>query len=147
MSIYRKLDIYDPNQEASLERDRLVYLTSIAKQKRVLHVGCTDWPITRERLQSGNMLHHRLVGVAEQVVGIDLSSDGIDILRASGVEDVHVMDAERMDFEDEFDVVMAGDVLEHLNNPGLFIDRAKAALRPGGELVIAVPSALTFANV
>lgn len=147
MSIYACLHIYDPAKSVSVEFNRLNHLAAACQKKRVLHVGCSDWPITESRITSGNLLHSRLEAVAESVIGIDLSEEGINIMRAHGFDNVQVMDAERMPFENEFDVILAGDVLEHMNNPGLFLESAKRALRPGGEIVIAVPSALTFANV
>lgn len=147
MSIYESLRIYDSSKTTPLELDRLGYLTDSAKGKDVLHVGCSDWPVTEERIRSGDLLHLRLRKSAKRLTGIDLSDAGIQIMRSPGIENVELMNAEDITIGQQFDMILAGDVLEHLNNPGLFLAKASELLRPDGELVIAVPSALTFANV
>lgn len=50
-------------------------------------------------------------------------------------------DMETYDFGRKFDVVVAGDVLEHVSNQGLFLDNVRRHLRDGGALVITTPNA------
>jgi hypothetical protein len=54
------------------------------------------------------------------------------------------MDAESLSLDIKFDTILAGDVLEHMNNPGKFLERVPDLLVRGGELIVGVPSALTF---
>ncbi len=42
---------------------------------------------------------------------------------------------------EQFDVVMMGFILEHVDDPGLILRRFRANLRPGGSLYVAVPNA------
>src|SRR5690606_36892022 len=44
-------------------------------------------------------------------------------------------------FGPDFDVIVAGEVLERIPNPGIFLDQAAKCLRPGGILVVTVPNA------
>jgi 2-polyprenyl-3-methyl-5-hydroxy-6-metoxy-1,4-benzoquinol methylase len=44
----------------------------------------------------------------------------------------------------KFDLVLAADVMEHLNNPGLMLASARNVLAENGELVITVPNAFSF---
>lgn len=41
----------------------------------------------------------------------------------------------------EFDLVHASHLIEHLNEPGAFLDEARRILRPGGFLVVTTPNA------
>src|SRR5262249_25363022 len=41
---------------------------------------------------------------------------------------------------EKFDVIIAGEVLEHLDAPGMFMKNCGAMLNPGGQLVITVPN-------
>ncbi len=147
MSIYSAVKIYDPELQSHLDFDRAGYLERCVRDKSALHVGCTDWPVTEQRIQDGTLLHSRLLAVAREVIGIDLSEMGIAALRARGYANIEVMDAEKMDFTRQFDVILAGDVLEHMNNPGIFLEKAKTLIDQQGEIIIGVPSALTINNI
>jgi 2-polyprenyl-3-methyl-5-hydroxy-6-metoxy-1,4-benzoquinol methylase len=57
------------------------------------------------------------------------------------------MDAERMNFDRKFDMIIAGDVLEHMSNPCLFLQQVSSLLSDGGELIIAVSHAFTFVAI
>jgi len=48
---------------------------------------------------------------------------------------------ESFETEEQFDVIIMGFILEHVDDPGLLLDRYRARLRPGGRLFIAVPNA------
>lgn len=147
MSIYTALKIYDPEKKFHLMLDRNGYLESCVYGKSVLHVGCSDWPITPDRLTDGTLLHLQLQRASRELVGIDLSEMGIAALRTHGVSNVQVMDAETINLAKKFDVILAGDVLEHMNNPGRFLHRAVSLLGRDGEVIVGVPSALTINNI
>lgn len=148
--MYEFLKIFDRNMSATFSNNRSDCLTMFCRAKTVLHVGCTDAPITQRRIDEGTLLHACIHSVCAHVVGIDICEEGLRLLHKSGYGDVKKLDAERMGFEDfgeRFDIVLAGDVMEHLNNPGLFVECARRLLLPGGALIVGVPSALTFNNV
>jgi SAM-dependent methyltransferase len=48
---------------------------------------------------------------------------------------------EDFDTEERFDVIVMGFVLEHVEDPGLVLDRFRKFLKPGGKLFAAVPNA------
>ncbi len=124
--------------------DRTSYLASTCSNRSVLHVGCSDFPITAERLRQKTLLHEHLAKVCSRLVGIDNSEEGIRILQESGFADVLCMDAESIVLRETFDVVLAGDVLEHMSNPGLFLEGIKGVLNGSGRLIIGVPNAYSF---
>lgn len=61
-----------------------------------------------------------------------MREEGFNVVRA---------DAEHLDLGKQFDCIVAGEVIEHLSNPGLFLDAAHRHLVPGGRLIITVPNA------
>lgn len=145
LSIYQPIRIYGASTcAAPLVLDRLGYLTAVAQGRSVLHVGCADWPMTEQRISRGQLLHARLRQTASFLFGIDISKQGLQVLRGHGYSDVGQMDAEDLVSDRKYDLVIAGDTLEHLSNPGLFIQKAADALAPDGEIVIGVPSAFSF---
>ena len=145
MGIYAPIQIY--GDEPTVTFDRNEWIKERVKDWDVLHVGCTDYPMTKERLKSGHLLHEKIRYSAELVKGIDLDHASIELMNTAGFNDVSFMDAEAMTFKDQFDIVLAGDVVEHLSNPGKFFEGAAKALRDNGVLIVAVPSALSLAQI
>ena len=76
-----------------------------------------------------------------EIIGIDLNERAIENARdAFHQEDVQfmVMDAERLDFEDEsFDTVCISASLHHLANIERVLDEMKRVLKPGGHFILA----------
>ena len=107
--------------------ERTDYILDACRGKRVLHIGCADTPYTAKRLADGTILHKMIEEVASEQYGIDPSLEGIELLRAAGYRNLAVIDAEgyatRSPFGDtQFDVVVAGETLEHVSNAGSFLD-------------------------
>jgi 2-polyprenyl-3-methyl-5-hydroxy-6-metoxy-1,4-benzoquinol methylase len=128
-----------------VERDALFLNT--CKGKRVLHIGCADAPLYRERHNTGTLLHAGLMGVARELVGIDSDAEGIRYLKEtlgySGIIEGDAMALEGIDLGGLFDVVVAGEVLEHLSNPGLCLTGLRSVLAANGELLVSVPNAFS----
>jgi 2-polyprenyl-3-methyl-5-hydroxy-6-metoxy-1,4-benzoquinol methylase len=45
-----------------------------------------------------------------------------------------------------FDVVVAGDIIEHLSNPGLMLDGIRSRLATNGRVIISTPNAFGVAS-
>jgi SAM-dependent methyltransferase len=75
-----------------------------------------------------------------RLVGSELFEEGLEIARRR-LPDVELvrLDALEMPFENEFDVVGAFDVLEHVDEDERALAGMRRALRPGGGLVLLVP--------
>ncbi|GAA0193334.1 class I SAM-dependent methyltransferase [Halobaculum roseum] len=109
------------------------YILPRIQNKRVLDVGCVGrWP------DDDLWFHDELVSNASECVGIDLDAEKIERISEHGY-DVYVADAESFDLNQEFDVIVAGEVIEHMVAPGEFFDSCKSHLREGGELILSTP--------
>lgn len=112
------------------------------KGKDILDVGCVDHDITvagDERLWN----HYFIRSLAKNAIGIDIEKDSIKKMQKMGYE-VKVMDAEDMKFREKFDVVFAGELIEHLANPGLFLRSAKKALKKNGIIILTTPNTFSI---
>ncbi len=119
------------------------YIIQQCSNKKVLHVGCTDYPFFEESLKNQSLLHTKLVTIAQDVIGIDIAIEDVLKMQQLGY-DVRVIDAHDMsshNFPEKFDVIVLGDVIEHLTNPGMVLTEAKKLLAPDGKIIISVPNA------
>lgn len=124
--------------------DRTSYLLEICRGRTVLHLGCVDHPFLAERLRNGDLLHARLDGVAKELYGVDRDTAGLEQLRGAGFQNLFTGDAQQLqdlDLERRFEIVVASEIVEHLPNPGLFLNGVRTLLANGGKLVVTVPSA------
>lgn len=127
--------------------DREQLLLGLCRGRTVLHLGCADSPFTDQSLASGMWLHSKISAVAASCLGVDLDGETIQRLkRDHGVTNIVEGDAERLNeyVDRQFEVIVAGEIIEHLNNPGLFLASAKRVLAPGGTLVITTTNAFCF---
>ena len=102
----------------------------------VLDVGCAAHvPEPGNPYWVHGQLRERFPGV----VGIDISEQNIGFLRERGFGNLHVASAETFTLQEHFDTVFSGELIEHLSNPGAFLDRAREHLSPGGRIVLTTP--------
>jgi len=70
--------------------------------------------------------------LAKSVVGVDL--------RKSKDPQIIYGNAENVKINKKFDLVVAGEIIEHLNNAGVFLDNMGNHLRKGGRIIITTPN-------
>ena len=98
--------------------------------QRVLDLGCRDGALTQA------------YGGGNEVVGVDADREALAEAERLGIE-THWADLDQpLDFPDAgFDVVVAGELLEHLRDPKRLVAEIRRVLRPGGTFVASVPNA------
>jgi SAM-dependent methyltransferase len=103
--------------------------------RKVLDLGCRDGALT-SRYAQGN-----------EVVGVDADREALAEAEKLGIETRWADLDEPLPFEDaSFDVVVAGELLEHLRDPGRLVGEVLRVLRPGGTFVASVPNAYRLKN-
>lgn len=123
---------------------RVDYLLSLCKGKKVLHLGCTNWPYTDQSLTDGSLLHTKITESGSEVFGFDSDSRGLEILRAKGFENLYLADLEHLEsveLNETFDIVVAGEMIEHLSNPGRFLHGVKRFLSTDSKLLVTTVNA------
>lgn len=76
-----------------------------------------------------------------RLAGTELFVDGLDIARTRLNTSVELLqaDARALPYQDEFDVVGAFDVLEHIADDGVALHELARTARPGGGVLLTVP--------
>jgi 2-polyprenyl-3-methyl-5-hydroxy-6-metoxy-1,4-benzoquinol methylase len=111
-------------------------LALVGDGKRVLDVGCSSGYLARPLVTRGCT-----------VVGLEL--DPAAAAEAREVcEEVLVGDVESMELPFEpgsFDVVLCGDLIEHLRDPEAFLARVRPCLKADGRLILTTPNVANWA--
>jgi len=126
--------------------ERVGFMSSRCRGKRVLDIGCLD-ETALEKRETEEWLHRRIGAVAQKVIGIDLSdrlpSEGLvtgpnsRILKGDGTNpDIAC---------EEVDIIIAGEFIEHIPNPLDFLSTMRARY-PGREMLLSTPNGTSFAN-
>ena len=114
-------------------RKRLEFVARVVRAQRparVLDVGCGTGAYLTNPL--GEMFR------AVSIVGIDDDRASLDHARAAAHPE-NVSFTEDVSGE-RFDLVIASEVLEHVDDPPSFLSGLVARMRPGGRLIVTVPN-------
>jgi 2-polyprenyl-3-methyl-5-hydroxy-6-metoxy-1,4-benzoquinol methylase len=131
---------------------RMDFVLDKCKGRKVLHLGCVDEGLTEERIESRELLHFKLISIAAEVWGVDISEEGIQLLQEHGADNLVVGNIERIDEieelrEHDFDIILSTEVLEHLNNPGLFLQGVKKLFKSNATMIVTVPNGLRLTGL
>jgi mannosyltransferase OCH1-like enzyme len=114
------------------ELNRYDVLRAMCQGKRVLHVGCADWPITDPKTS----LHLALEPVCAKLDGVDPHVEALEQLAPFTKGRLFSSLAE---VTDSYDLVLVPEVMEHVANVAEFLDQLYAV--DAGMVLISVPDA------
>ncbi len=120
--------------------NRCDYLAGLVRGKKVLDVGCVEHSFENSLKKGPRWLHRRIKENAASVLGLDYETAEVLKMQQAGYN-VRQANAENFDLSEKFDLIVAGELLEHLSNPGKFLECAQRHLNEGGQLVITTPNA------
>ncbi len=105
--------------------------------KKILDIGCGDGVLT-----------HMLASCGSEVTGLDSSEEAISFARdkTRGERGLvfQVGDAYKLPFDDgKFDIVVSSELIEHLQNPTIFLKEISRVWNGNGPLIISTPIKLT----
>lgn len=121
---------------------RLSYVVDRCRDRLVLDVGCADHTVDAP----GDVwLHKHIVEVARGCLGADLDEERVAEMRARGYEAIVADITNRSDLaklveRGPYEIIVAGEVIEHLSSPGDLLQAAATLLPVGGELLVTTPN-------
>ena len=97
---------------------------------RILDIGC-----------GAGLLCEPFTRLGAQVIGVDPSASNIAAAKLHADKghlsiDYRCTTVEEMDVRERFDIVLAMEVVEHVSDVGVFLNRCAAMLKPGGMMVV-----------
>ncbi len=137
-SLYEKHHLANRRPNFSILKDERgsIFASIIGKKNKILDIGCRDGALTKYFLPDNN------------VVGVDVDSIALSRARELGVDTVEMdiySDWSILN-QETFDVVVAGEVLEHLFHPGDILKKIHSKLVSGGVFIGSVPNAFSLKN-
>lgn len=117
------------------------------KGKRVLDCGGADHYAFEQKLAGGEWLHDKIASRASECVGVDILQSRVDQINRSGRYKFIAANVEKLSFKEEFDVAVAGEIIEHVYNAGHFLESMWRALKPDGELILTTPNAYSLTGI
>lgn len=130
--------------------DRTEHLVRAVRGRRAVHVGFVDSGCWEYHDRFDSWLHAHLDRSATGLVGLDLDEAGVDRARELGFE-AHAVDCSdaaavaALGLEPA-EVVVAGEIIEHLDDSGSFLEGLHSLVEPGGQLVVTTPNASGLLN-
>jgi len=123
-----------PREKVSLD---LMKRLKLKKDSLVLDAGCGDGRFTKIIEKSLNC----------EIKGLEYSKEGILLSKKKGL-DVRFADFnDKFPFKDKlFDVIYAGEVIEHLYNPDKFLQECNRILKDDGFIIITTPNLCNWYN-
>ena len=129
--------------------NREAVILELASGKRVLHLGCVGheaWEESDPAHRYQQSMHAKIEGVARELVGVDTNAEAIEGYEQAGIETGMIVGSverlEALDLGGAFDVIVSGNVIEHLSNPGGMLDGMRALSHPGTAVLVSTPHAL-----
>jgi 2-polyprenyl-3-methyl-5-hydroxy-6-metoxy-1,4-benzoquinol methylase len=120
-----------PRGDAGNSHSLIVEL--VGPDRRVLDVGCATGYVARTLVENGCT-----------VIGVDNDREAVakasDVLARGIVADLDTVDLVESLGEKSVDVIVFGDVLEHLRSPAGLVRQARRLLTDGGHLVCSIPN-------
>ena len=129
------------------------FILARCANRNVLHLGFigeTDASLDQkvDAIRDEQTLHSQLLKVSSAVTGIDRDERAIEMIRSKvGWDDLYVADVEhleRLDLNRTFDVVLFGNLVEHLSCPGLALNGIHRFMNEKSEMIISTPNAFAL---
>lgn len=125
------------------------FLISRCRGKVVLHLGCigiTEGSVEEKlrAMREQRVIHALIREHSTQVVGIDYDRQTVDELRKLGYSEIVYGDVTRLKevpVDGTFDIVVCGDLIEHLSNPGDMLEGIKRFVTDRSDIIITTPNA------
>ena len=124
------------NQSISEEKRSLLFKKWVGKNKKVLDMGCRDGILTRHFIEKN------------EVTGLDIDKLALEACKNNlNIKTIWADFSLQIPIPtSSFDVVIAGEVIEHLPYPEITISEVSRILKPNGLFIGSVPNSYHLKN-
>lgn len=121
-------------------KSRRKYLLDLVKDapkdSKILDIGCSSGIFLKDL---------EILGFkTENLFGVDISETAIKNCKANGIQHCFVMDAQNITLTETFDIIIASDCLEHLEDDKKALKNWNSLLKIGGKMYVFVPAFMSL---
>lgn len=132
MSVYDLKEMVEDSRRGYY-KEKVAFFLKVLKNtpstKKILDIGCNDGKLTKLYAAYGNS------------IGIDTNSEAIKQCKTRNLEclccEIHELAASHAH---AFDVIIAGDIIEHIFDTDAFLSTIYQLLKPSGSLLLTTPN-------
>jgi len=125
---------FDPQYSGTVRQDMLQFINMNKENLSVLDIGCAC---------GGNLMKIKELNPTAEVYGVELNDGAASIASCFGkVVNYDIEKLEDNAWDRKFDVILMGDILEHLHNPLNTLQRLRDFLEADGIVVASIPNVM-----
>lgn len=106
------------------------------KDSKILDIGCSSGLLLMDLVKNGFD--------RKNLFGIDISKKAIENCHKNNLENCFIMSGEKILLEQNFDIIIASDCLEHIEKDGEALKNWKHNLKENGKLYVFVPAYMSL---
>ena len=111
-------------------------LKNSPKDSKILDIGCSSGVFLKDLENLGFD--------STNLFGIDISEKAILNSKKNGLTNTFVMDAQNITLTEKFDIIVASDCLEHLENDTKALNNWESLLKQNGKMYVFVPAFMSL---
>lgn len=137
---------------------RTEFILDECRKKKALHVGCVDSGFYTDRKSTGTLLHKSIQDVAGSLHGVDIDESGVTEMKNEGFHDIYLLNIsvekdrrmliKKLEKAGGIDVIIAGEVLEHVPDPVMFVKAlVEISSKFDAKCIITTPNTFYFGSI
>ena len=119
-------------------------IVNLCKDKSVLHLGFIQHSdLYKDLIKDDNWLHEKISKVSTKLIGFDYLKDDVEIIKKEYNYECYFADVTRLEdveYTEKLDIIVCGELIEHLDNPGLMLAGIKKYMHENTKLIITTPN-------
>ena len=125
--------------------NRVDFILNQCLEKRILHIGFTDYPFTVEKINNQTLVHTQLKKITKDLLGLDNDKKTIEQYTVLTGDSIVVYGDITIEYPTQAiafkpDMILLSEVLEHLSEPYKAIDILYNSFDDGTKILVTVPN-------
>ena len=132
--------------------NRVDFILNLCIEKRILHIGFSDFPFTEEKINNQSLLHIQLKQISKNLLGLDNDKNAIEQYTALTNDSNVVYGDITKEYPQQAiafkpDIILLSEVLEHLSEPYKAIHILYDSFDDGTKILVTVPNYMALDSI